>query len=249
MNRALLAVILSFAIFTAPWIGNAQLAEPDRDNDGLTDQQEMGYRTDLDSSDTDGDGFSDGDEVLNGFSPLLKEKALREVDSDGDGAWDDWEMALGTNLFEKDTDGDGFSDGQEIMAGFDPNHAKTNTIGKRIDVDLETQTLRYYLGPVKIDEFKISSGLPGTPTPKGSYSIILKRPVVRYAGVGYDYPQTKWNLMFKRGTTGNYYIHGAYWHNDFGKKKSHGCVNVPHRFSYMGRLYDWATDGTPVTIH
>ena len=28
---------------------------------------------------------------------------------------------------------------------------------------------------------------------------------------------------------GNYALHGAYWHHDFGHPKSHGCTNVPPR--------------------
>jgi hypothetical protein len=43
----------------------------DTDHDGLTDFQEVHiYHTDLMNPDTDGDGFSDGDEVKNGYNPL-----------------------------------------------------------------------------------------------------------------------------------------------------------------------------------
>jgi lipoprotein-anchoring transpeptidase ErfK/SrfK len=42
-------------------------------------------------------------------------------------------------------------------------------------------------------------------------------------------------------------LHGAYWHNDFGNVRSHGCVNLPLPFAEW--LWYWATYGTKVWIH
>ncbi|MEK7105439.1 MAG: thrombospondin type 3 repeat-containing protein [Patescibacteria group bacterium] len=42
----------------------------DADNDGLTTEQEATYGTDVSVSDTDHDGYSDGEEVTNGYNPL-----------------------------------------------------------------------------------------------------------------------------------------------------------------------------------
>lgn len=199
--------------------------------------------------DTDGDGYADEVEVRNGYSPRHGDKKrLREVDSDNDGLWDDWEIALGTDLLDPDTDGDGYKDGQEVMAGYDPRARGGEKLEKRIEVNLKAQKLVYFFGEVKLDEFLISSGLPRTPTPVGQFTVLQKRPVVHYKGPGYDYPNTKWNLVFKRGRGYNYYIHGAYWHNQFGTRRSAGCVNVPYEYAYMGRLYDWAAVGTKVSI-
>ena len=117
---------------------------------------------------------------------------------------------------------------------------------KHIYVSLKEQDLRYYEGDQLIGEFKISSGLPGTPTPPGEYNVIVKRPFVNYFGANYSFPNTKWNLMFKRGNPLNYYIHGAYWHHNFGHPMSHGCVNVS--YANMEGLYNWADIGTPITI-
>ena len=41
----------------------------DSDNDGLSDQDEKNYMTDLNNPDTDGDGFLDGAEVKSGYNP------------------------------------------------------------------------------------------------------------------------------------------------------------------------------------
>jgi hypothetical protein len=55
---------------------------PDRDNDGLSDASEAVYGTDPDKSDTDGDGYSDGDEVLKyGSDP--KDKASTPATIEG----------------------------------------------------------------------------------------------------------------------------------------------------------------------
>ena len=59
----------------------------------------------------------------------------------------------------------------------------------------------------------------------------------------YDLPGVPWNLYF---TDGGAVIHGAYWHNSFGMRYSHGCVNVPP--SQARELYNWAPLGTKVIV-
>ena len=48
----------------------------DIDSDGLTDVEEGLYGTDFALSDTDGDGYSDGSEVLNGYDPASPNRSL-----------------------------------------------------------------------------------------------------------------------------------------------------------------------------
>lgn len=59
----------------------------------------------------------------------------------------------------------------------------------------------------------------------------------------YDLPGVPWNLYF---TYDGDVIHGAYWHNSFGQKWSHGCVNMPPQIAK--KLYEWAVVGTPVIV-
>jgi hypothetical protein len=42
-------------------------------------------------------------------------------------------------------------------------------------------------------------------------------------------------------------LHGAYWHNEFGQTRSHGCINLP--LDVAKYLYDWAPLGTPVDVY
>lgn len=169
-----------------------------------------------------------------------------EKDTDTDGLPDLFEIKLGTDLHNKDSDGDGFFDWEELKNGYNPLQPFGEKLEKRIEVQIATQELAYYVGDIKIDSFKISSGKKGWDTPKGTFVVLKKHPIVRYKGAGYDYPHTKWNLMFKYGKKGNYYIHGAYWHNKFGTRRSHGCVNVAYK--NMERLYEWAHEGEKIFI-
>lgn len=88
----------------------------DLDQDGLTAAEEKFYGTDANKSDTDEDGYNDGDEVRAGYDPLGPGK----LDSDNDGFPDPDEKEFGTDPFNPDTDGDGYSDGDEIQNGYNP---------------------------------------------------------------------------------------------------------------------------------
>lgn len=52
---------------------------------------------------------------------ILKNKALLSTDTDGDGLYDERELALGTDPFNPDTDGDGILDGDEVANGYNPS--------------------------------------------------------------------------------------------------------------------------------
>lgn len=113
---------------------------------------------------------------------------------------------------------------------------------KKLVVDLSEQRLTAYGDGQPVASFLISSGLRATPTPVGNFSIMAELPSHRYIGLGYDFKNVKWNLRFKRG----YYIHTAYWHNNFGHPMSHGCINM--REAEAKWVYDFADIGTPLEI-
>ncbi len=145
-----------------------------------------------------------------------------------------------------DSDGDGYSDALELQDGFDPFSTSTVSLQKTISVSLKDQRLRYYTGKYLVKEINISSGLRGTPTPVGTFTIEKKKLLVHYKGEGYDFPNTKWNMQFKYHIKGSYFIHGAFWHKRFGHPASHGCVNVS--YADMEPLYRWTPTSTPVFI-
>lgn len=166
------------------------------------------------------------------------------VDTDHDSLTDVQEVKYGTNPAAADTDGDGHSDGEEVAHGYDPLVSGDARLPKRIDIDLSEQRLRYSYGEFgEQGNFLISSGIRGRRTPAGAFAVTRKLPKVTYKGKGYYYPNAKWNLEFLP----HYYIHGAYWHHNFGRPMSHGCVNVSYKD--MPALYEFADVGTTITIH
>jgi len=112
-----------------------------------------------------------------------------------------------------------------------------------IDVDTGEQTLVAYRGKKPVFATLTSSGR-GHPTPLGNYPIWAKVASMTMANQAYeDKPymveHVPWVMLFQ----GHNAIHGAYWHNRFGKRKSHGCVNLaPLDAQY---LFDWVSPPMP----
>jgi hypothetical protein len=169
------------------------------------------------------------------------------IDTDGDGLSDSDELLYRTDANNYDTDGDRYGDGEEVQHDYDPNEDSNTILQRHIEISILSQSLTYFVGPYEMKTIKISSGVKRTPTPKGNFTVLDKLPRVNYKGVGYNYPNTKWNLKFKYSKPGNYYIHGAYWHNNFGRPMSHGCINVS--YADMEALYNWAKVGTAININ
>lgn len=120
---------------------------------------------------------------------------------------------------------------------------------KYIRVNISTQTLTAYEYGIPTFSFLVSSGVATHPTPLGKTEVTAKLPVHDYSwfyGAGnpanYSLPNVLWNLRFRT----HYYIHSAYWHNNFGHPMSHGCVNVS--IPNAEKIFNWADIGTPVEI-
>lgn len=110
---------------------------------------------------------------------------------------------------------------------------------KRIVVSIADQTLTAYEGEKVVMHTSIASGTPTlepkegeipTDTPLGYFRITLKMPS-RHMGNGavtdeieaYELPGVPWTLAFHETGAA---LHGTFWHNNFGRKMSHGCVNM-----------------------
>ncbi|HHW87879.1 MAG TPA: L,D-transpeptidase [Chloroflexi bacterium] len=107
-----------------------------------------------------------------------------------------------------------------------------------IRVDLSEQVVIVYENGRAIRGFVISSGLPRTPTVLGEYRIRTKvRAQTMSGGSGagyYSLPNVQWVQYFYA----DYSFHGTYWHSDFGRPKSHGCINMTNADAKW--LFDWA---------
>ena len=89
----------------------------------------------------------------------------------------------------------------------------------------------------------VSTGTRWYPTVKGRFRIYVKYRATRMRGPGYNLPNVPWTMYFH----GGYAIHGTYWHNNFGRPMSHGCVNM--KTPEAKWLFEWAPKGTLVVVH
>ena len=112
-----------------------------------------------------------------------------------------------------------------------------------IEVDLTSQMLYAYQGRQLIGAFLVSTGVKKHQTVTGTYKIYAKYPKYTMEGPGYFLEDVPYSMFFYKG----YALHGTYWHNNFGRPMSHGCVNMITNEAAW--LYDKAPVGTYVVVH
>ena len=154
----------------------------------------------------------------------------------------------GARLASGDIDGDGDI---EVLAASGKNRWQGRTDKVRyIDVDISEQLTTVYEYGRIVRQFPVSTGVSEHPTPLGEYDVKQKIYNKRYQWTygpdhpdNYDIENVKYNLRY----TGPYYLHGAYWHNNFGNPMSHGCTNIDYDNAEW--LYNWAEVGDTVINH
>jgi hypothetical protein len=118
---------------------------------------------------------------------------------------------------------------------------------KLIHVDLSTQLVTAFEGDTMVFSSRCSSGSKGTATPTGEFRTYHKGPSVHMNNQDedvknhYDLPGVPWCSFFT--SLGNAF-HGTYWHNDYGRPRSHGCVNLPSADAKW--IYRWSRPNVPV---
>jgi len=117
---------------------------------------------------------------------------------------------------------------------------------KYILVDLGTQTVTAFEDETPVIISHCSSGAGNTKTPLGDFRTYHKGPAVHMtnqddeAEGGYDLPGVPWCSFF---TGTGVAFHGTYWHNDYGRPRSHGCVNLPSDVAKF--IYRWTRPFVP----
>jgi len=119
-----------------------------------------------------------------------------------------------------------------------------------IEVDLSEQKIRAWEGNALFLESLVSTGMPWWPTPQGEFRVWTKvRATKMEGGSGkyyYNLPNVPYVMFFENdkvpGWRG-YGLHGTYWHSDFGRVHSHGCVNLPT--TVAEKLYYWSAPNLP----
>jgi len=100
-----------------------------------------------------------------------------------------------------------------------------------IDIDVDQQVLVAYQGSRPLFATLVSTGRNNrqSETPLGVFQIWVK---LNYSDMddiertdvdkNYSIQDVPWVQFFK----GSYGFHAAFWHNDFGRRRSHGCINL-----------------------
>jgi hypothetical protein len=109
---------------------------------------------------------------------------------------------------------------------------------KRIEVDLASQVATAYEADKPVFSARVATGasfrlsddsVRSFGTTPGEHRIYRKTPSQHMVGGAagdrdyYDLPGIGWVSYF---TASGIAFHGTYWHNDYGKPRSHGCVNM-----------------------
>ena len=116
---------------------------------------------------------------------------------------------------------------------------------KRIEVRLKDQMVLAYEMNNLVYATRASTGgrlSSGTyTTPAGDYITFHKRPTRHMAAgdlasSGFDLPGVPWVTYI---TQSGISFHGTYWHNDYGRPRSHGCINLTPQAAKW--LFRWTT--------
>jgi hypothetical protein len=127
---------------------------------------------------------------------------------------------------------------------------------KRIEINLEKQTFQCFENDVMVLDTLCATGLYlrnengkriyGTPA--GDWAINRKRPTRHMAGDDFasadffDLPGVPWVSYFHWWGIS---IHGTYWHNDYGRPRSHGCINLTSETAKW--VYRWSMPRAPLS--
>ncbi|MBT4857260.1 L,D-transpeptidase family protein [Candidatus Uhrbacteria bacterium] len=207
------------------------------------------------------DAFDDYRNGIQVFSGDIDQDGMDEIGATTQGGYETsialFEMT-GAKALSLTTDGESTEHG--IVASFieddDPtlftltSEQKTqNETGQYILVDLSEQTLYAYEDGALVLASLVSTGKYYYPTPQGRTEVSAKLLWHDYVWSygeddpsNYSLPDVKYNMRFRS----HYYLHYAYWHNNFGNKMSHGCVNMP--YDEIEFVYNWADVGVGVEI-
>jgi len=118
-----------------------------------------------------------------------------------------------------------------------------------VSVDVSEQRLRAFEFGRQVETFLVSTGRVQFPTPVGEFSALAKPFYVHYSWTysrdnpnNYDLGVIPYNIRVMP----HIYIHYAPWHNNFGQRMSHGCINASLQTAKW--IYEWINVGTPITV-
>jgi hypothetical protein len=113
---------------------------------------------------------------------------------------------------------------------------------KWFDVDLDEQVLVAYEGETPVYATLVSTGKWGHDTPAEMARVESKHQTATMNSDKvdvYSVADVPWTMYYDH----NFALHTSYWHDGFGGKRSHGCINLaPHDARV---LYRWSSPDVP----
>ncbi len=118
---------------------------------------------------------------------------------------------------------------------------------KWISVDLYEQVAIAYEGEKAVFATLVSSGLPQWSTNEGLFNVYVRfQRTVMSGAYGqpdfYYLEEVPWTMYFDNDIA----LHGTYWHDGFGYRHSHGCVNLSITDAHW--LFNWSSDEFDFTV-
>ena len=163
------------------------------------------------------------------------------------------EVEYGGKTYMMTTDGGLIRKGVIRFADPQPMPEDLEPYDRWIDVSLEKQILVAYQGTEPQFITLVSTGKKGTKeesfeTPKGTFRIRSKHVSTTMDGQSdtdgnYSIQDVPWTMFFNDSIA----LHGAFWHDGFGRVRSHGCVNLGPADAKW--LFDWSTPLLPEGWH
>jgi lipoprotein-anchoring transpeptidase ErfK/SrfK len=130
-----------------------------------------------------------------------------------------------------------------------PLSPHVHSSAKRIEVDISDQLVIAYEWDRPVFMARVATGTALSNnrylTPTGTHQTFQKRPsrhmaAGNLANPSYDLPGVPWNsYITKNGIA----FHGTFWHNDYGKPRSHGCLNLTPKAAKW--IYRWTIPEVP----
>lgn len=163
------------------------------------------------------------------------------------------EIKVGKYTYVPTVDGHWVRADQIVRIDVAPRPADVKPGEKWIDVSIKNQTLVAYEGDKPVYATLVSTGRDGTDkkgkfaTVQGSFSVREKHVAATMdgdtSGELYSIDDVPYIQYFHDA----YALHGAFWHADYGKVRSHGCVNLSP--ADAKRLFFWTEPQLPTGWH
>jgi hypothetical protein len=132
---------------------------------------------------------------------------------------------------------------QRVMAIAKRTERPESVAGRWVAIDLYEQTLVAYENDTAVFATLVSTGLPNWDTREGIFEVWARTASDGMSGAtgapdAYALQSVPWVMYFDEDIS----LHGTYWHDGFGYRHSHGCVNLS--ISDARYIFEW-TEQTP----